>query len=61
MLNLAELWEYRELLLFFLVWRDVKAPDVRRDGVDLGRVLTLGHQHVHLDPASYPRVLDEQP
>lgn len=30
---------------------------MRRDGVDLGRVLTLGHQHLHLDPATYRRVL----
>ena len=30
---------------------------MRRDGVDLGRVLTLGHQHVHLAPATYRRVL----
>ena len=30
---------------------------MRRDGVELGRVLTLGHQHLHLDPATYRRVL----
>jgi hypothetical protein len=30
---------------------------MRRDGVALGRVLTLGHQHVHLDPATYRRLL----
>jgi SAM-dependent methyltransferase len=29
---------------------------MRRDGVALGRVLTLGHQHLHLDPATYRRV-----
>jgi SAM-dependent methyltransferase len=29
---------------------------MRRDGVELGRVLTLGHQHLHLDPATYRRV-----
>lgn len=29
---------------------------MRRDGVDLGRVLTLGHQHLHLDAATYRRV-----
>ena len=29
---------------------------MRRDGVDFGRVLTLGHQHLHLDPATYRRV-----
>jgi SAM-dependent methyltransferase len=30
---------------------------MRRDGVDFGRVLTLGHQHLHLDPPTYRRVL----
>jgi SAM-dependent methyltransferase len=30
---------------------------MRRDGVDFGRVLTLGHQHLHLDPATHRRVL----
>ena len=30
---------------------------MRRDGVDLGRVLTLGHQHLHLHPATYRRLL----
>ena len=30
---------------------------LRRDGVDFGRVLTLGHQHLHLDPATHRRVL----
>ena len=30
---------------------------MRRDGVALGRVLTLGHQHLHLSPAAYQRVL----
>jgi SAM-dependent methyltransferase len=30
---------------------------MRRDGVEFGRVLTLGHQHLHLDPATYRRVL----
>lgn len=30
---------------------------LRRDGVDLGRVLTLSHQHLHLDPATHRRVL----
>ena len=30
---------------------------MRRDDVALGRVLTLGHQHLHLDPATYRRVL----
>ena len=30
---------------------------MRRDGVDLGRVLTLGHQHLHLDPATHRRIL----
>jgi hypothetical protein len=30
---------------------------MRRDGVNLGRVLTLGHQHVHLSPATYRRIL----
>jgi SAM-dependent methyltransferase len=30
---------------------------MRRDGVDFGRVLTLGHQHLHLDPATLRRVL----
>ena len=30
---------------------------MRHDGVDLGRVLTLGHQHLHLDPATYRRIL----
>jgi hypothetical protein len=29
---------------------------MRADGVDFGRVLTLGHQHLHLDPAAYRRV-----
>ena len=30
---------------------------MRRDGVEFGRVLTLGHQHLHLEPAVYRRVL----
>jgi len=30
---------------------------MRHDGVNLGRVLTLGHQQVHLDPATYRRIL----
>ena len=30
---------------------------MRRDGVELGRVLTLGHQHLHLAPATYRRIL----
>ena len=30
---------------------------LRRDGVALGRALTLGHQHLHLAPATYRRVL----
>jgi SAM-dependent methyltransferase len=30
---------------------------MRNDGVALGRTLTLGHQHLHLDPATYRRVL----
>ena len=30
---------------------------MRRDAVNFGRVLTLGHQHLHLDPATYRRVL----
>ena len=30
---------------------------MRRDGVDFGRILTLGHQHLHLDPPTYRRVL----
>ena len=30
---------------------------MRRDGVAFGRVLTLGHQHLHLEPAAYRRVL----
>ena len=30
---------------------------IRRDDVPLGRVLTLGHQHLHLEPAAYRRVL----
>jgi hypothetical protein len=29
---------------------------MRDDGVGLGRVLTLGHQHLHLDPATHRRV-----
>jgi hypothetical protein len=29
---------------------------MRDDGVDFGRVLTLGHQHLHLDPATHRRV-----
>src|SRR4051812_21600265 len=30
---------------------------MRDDGVALGSTLTLGHQHLHLDPATYRRVL----
>jgi SAM-dependent methyltransferase len=30
---------------------------IRRDDVPFGRVLTLGHQHLHLEPAAYRRVL----
>ena len=30
---------------------------MRGDGVNFGRVLTLGHQHLHLDPATFRRVL----
>ncbi len=30
---------------------------MRRDGVGLGHILTLGHQHLHLEPAMYRRVL----
>src|SRR5437764_5546830 len=30
---------------------------MRSDGVSFGRVLTLGHQHTHLAPATYRRVL----
>jgi hypothetical protein len=30
---------------------------IRRDDVLFGRVLTLGHQHLHLEPAAYRRVL----
>jgi hypothetical protein len=30
---------------------------MRRDGVELGRVLTLGHQHLHLDPPTHRRVM----
>jgi len=30
---------------------------MRRDEVAFGRVLTLGHQHLHLEPATYRRVL----
>lgn len=30
---------------------------MRRDGVPFGRVLTLGHQHLHLEPAVYRAVL----
>jgi SAM-dependent methyltransferase len=29
---------------------------LRGDGVQFGRVLTLGHQHLHLDPATHRRV-----
>src|SRR3954469_2712902 len=28
-----------------------------RDHVEFGRVLTLGHQHLHLDPATFRRIL----
>jgi len=30
---------------------------IRRDDVPFGRVLTLGHQHLHLEPAAYRRIL----
>jgi SAM-dependent methyltransferase len=30
---------------------------MRRDGVVPGRVLTLGHQHTHIDPPTYRRIL----
>ncbi|MGH9142403.1 MAG: hypothetical protein ACRD2I_14820, partial [Vicinamibacterales bacterium] len=30
---------------------------MRRDGVGLGHMLTLGHQHLHLEPAMHRRVL----
>ena len=30
---------------------------MRRDGVDFGRMLTLGHQHLHLEPAMHRRLL----
>src|SRR5580765_1733788 len=30
---------------------------IRRDDVPFGRVLTLGHQHLHLEPAAYRRML----
>jgi SAM-dependent methyltransferase len=30
---------------------------MRHDDVSFGRVLTLGHQHLHLEPATYRRVL----
>lgn len=30
---------------------------MRTDGVKLGRLLTLGHQQVQLDPEDYSRVL----
>lgn len=30
---------------------------MRADGVEFGRVLTLGHQHLHLEPAMHRRVL----
>ena len=30
---------------------------MRRDGVVPGRVLTLGHQHTHIDPLTYRRIL----
>src|SRR3954469_25214617 len=32
---------------------------MRRDQVELGRVLTLGHQHLHLDPRTFRRVLGQ--